>query len=139
MPIPSFLQNKTHRALLLAGLASLFFLRRLRKASPKPVSPIGKSVAISGCDSGFGRLLAVQLVAQGFTVFAGCLSQAGIEGITKEAEGKAGRLVALQLDVTKDESVAKFAEEVEKTGEKGLFALVNNAGLADNFLIEVRT
>lgn len=34
-----------------------------------------KTVAISGCDSGFGRLLAVRLVKQGVPVIAGVLKK----------------------------------------------------------------
>lgn len=36
-----------------------------------------KSVFITGCDSGFGQLLALKLVANGAKVFAGCLFESG--------------------------------------------------------------
>lgn len=34
-----------------------------------------KTVAISGCDTGFGKLLALKLVKQGVPVIAGCLTE----------------------------------------------------------------
>ncbi|KIH46717.1 hypothetical protein ANCDUO_23228 [Ancylostoma duodenale] len=34
-----------------------------------------KAVLITGCDSGFGRELALRCIAKGFTVFAGCLTE----------------------------------------------------------------
>ena len=41
---------------------------------PSPnISPNGKYVLISGCDSGFGHALAIELDRQGFNVVAGVL------------------------------------------------------------------
>jgi hypothetical protein len=34
-----------------------------------------RAVFITGCDSGFGRLLALKLAQNGITVFAGCLTE----------------------------------------------------------------
>ncbi|KAK6010438.1 hypothetical protein OSTOST_24535, partial [Ostertagia ostertagi] len=35
----------------------------------------GKYVFITGCDSGFGRLLALKLLKMGVNVFAGCYTE----------------------------------------------------------------
>ncbi|VDM63990.1 unnamed protein product [Angiostrongylus costaricensis] len=36
---------------------------------------VGKFVFITGCDSGFGRLLAIRLLKMGVNVFAGCYTE----------------------------------------------------------------
>lgn len=64
-----------------------------------------KSVVVTGCDSGLGAMLAVQLFDRGFHVFAGCLTTAGVERMEVKARttsGSTGRLKAFQLDVTSD-------------------------------------
>ncbi|XP_050726882.1 D-beta-hydroxybutyrate dehydrogenase, mitochondrial-like [Eriocheir sinensis] len=94
------------------------------------VSPPGKSVVVTGCDSGFGHALALHLHKLGFRVFAGCLDANGEGAAALKRHGSA-RLVVLQMDVTDQEQLAKAAQEVKKLlpeGE-GLWGLVNNAGL----------
>lgn len=92
-----------------------------------------RTVVVTGCDSGLGALLAVQLFERGFHVFAGCLTAAGIERLDVTARtvaGGKGRLRAFRLDVTSDDSVkAAFALVRSELAEPRLFALVNNAGI----------
>lgn len=89
-------------------------------------------VAISGCDSGFGRALAVRLAEDdGFIVLAGCLTTANVEELAKL---KLPNLHAAPLDVTKDASVTAFVETLTALVAAGapkrqLYALVNNAGV----------
>ncbi|KAK0426428.1 hypothetical protein QR680_009704 [Steinernema hermaphroditum] len=87
-----------------------------------------KAVFITGCDSGFGRLLALKCAANGFHVFAGCLTRDGEESLRAESKGK---VVTLPLNVTDDDSVKQAAETVEKSLKTGVdfWALVNNAGV----------
>ncbi|KAK8393047.1 hypothetical protein O3P69_013235 [Scylla paramamosain] len=94
------------------------------------VSPQGKSVVVTGCDSGFGHALALHLHKLGFRVFAGCLDANG-EGAASLKRHGSNRLVVLQMDVTNQEQLVKAAQEVKKQlpGEEGLWGLVNNAGL----------
>ncbi|GMS79050.1 hypothetical protein PENTCL1PPCAC_1225, partial [Pristionchus entomophagus] len=88
-----------------------------------------KAVFISGCDSGFGRALAIKCAKAGLTVFAGCLTKGGEESLQSETRGLP--LITCPLDVTKDESIAdarKFVKENLKNGIK-LWAVVANAGV----------
>ncbi|KAM6216067.1 short-chain dehydrogenase/reductase family 9C member 7 [Rhynchocyon petersi] len=86
-----------------------------------------KYVFITGCDSGFGKLLAQQLVDRGMRVLAACLTQ---EGAQKLQQDTSYRLQTILLDVTKSESVQAAAQWVrDQVGEQGLWALVNNAGV----------
>lgn len=89
-----------------------------------------KSVFITGCDYGFGHLLALKLVENGATAFAGCLTETGEIELKKKAEKFGGNLVTIRLDVTKSDSVQKAFEIVsEKSQRSGvmplfLFALI---------------
>uniref|UniRef100_A0A7N9CPE8 Retinol dehydrogenase 16 n=1 Tax=Macaca fascicularis TaxID=9541 RepID=A0A7N9CPE8_MACFA len=87
-----------------------------------------KYVFITGCDSGFGKLLARQLDARGLRVLAACLTEKGAEQLRGQTSD---RLETVALDVTKTESVAAAAQWVkERVGERGLWGLVNNAGIS---------
>jgi NAD(P)-dependent dehydrogenase (short-subunit alcohol dehydrogenase family) len=88
-----------------------------------------RAVLISGCDSGFGRDLALKCIENGMPVFAGCLTEQGINEINEEAKRiKDGEklLKAIQLNICKQESVTKMREVIDESG-LGLFAVVNNA------------
>ena len=94
-------------------------LRRLRGSRA--------AVVITGCDSGFGRLVAVELHRLGATVFAGCLSEASC----RELHGKYGkdRMRAFLLDVRKNEDVERAVGRVRKSALP-LLGVVNNAGIS---------
>ncbi|EGT34440.1 hypothetical protein CAEBREN_08407 [Caenorhabditis brenneri] len=91
-----------------------------------------KTVAISGCDSGFGRLLAVRLVKQGVPVIAGVLRKENGESLKREV-ATPSLLTFGTLNVGDDESVKEFGRLVEKTVEsRGLWGVVANAGILGN-------
>jgi len=108
---------------VLLGMAFAFYRDSLK------VSLSGKSVLISGCDSGFGYELALRLEKMGAIVFAGCLkSQTG--GAQELRELNLKRLHVVQMDVTSDEQVAAAVTYVSKhIPPQGLWAVINNAGL----------
>ncbi|XP_019388492.1 PREDICTED: D-beta-hydroxybutyrate dehydrogenase, mitochondrial-like [Crocodylus porosus] len=99
---------------------------------PRGALPVeGKAVLITGCDKGFGHALAKQLHAKGFTVFAGCL-QTGENGARELESMQSDRMKVLQLNVGSDREVAQAVEFVKKKlkePEKGLWSVVNNAGV----------
>ncbi|KAJ3164171.1 hypothetical protein HK101_000488 [Irineochytrium annulatum] len=96
----------------------------------------GKSVVITGCDTGFGNMTTIELISHGLNVYAGCLTEQGRQGLINQCNGlqakvpSKGVLTALILDVTKDDSVAAFKDAVEARVPEGIYALVNNAGIA---------
>ncbi len=51
-----------------------------------PRRTAGRTVLISGCDSGFGQLLALKCLRADMTVFAGCLSEEGMKKLQEEAK-----------------------------------------------------
>jgi len=85
----------------------------------------GEAVLVTGCDSGFG-LHAVKglLEHSDATIFAGYVTQEGKERLA--AMGP--RVVALPMDVTKNDELKAAFEAVEKAG-KPLHGIVNNAAL----------
>nr|XP_056711925.1 retinol dehydrogenase 16-like [Euleptes europaea] len=113
--------------LFLAALLGLYFLRRWYRERQTVENLTEKYVFITGCDSGFGNLLARQLDLKGMRVLAGCLTQKGAEELEKATSD---RLKTTILDVTRTEGVAAAAEWVKGcVGDKGLWGLVNNAGI----------
>ncbi|WIA32194.1 hypothetical protein OEZ86_003043 [Tetradesmus obliquus] len=80
---------------------------------------------ITGCDSGIGKETALKLAAEGWRVFAGVFTEAGLQ------LGKASPTIhAIPLDVTSEESIKAAAEVVAAAvGADGLQLLVNNAGI----------
>uniref|UniRef100_A0A672YDQ0 Retinol dehydrogenase 1 n=1 Tax=Sphaeramia orbicularis TaxID=375764 RepID=A0A672YDQ0_9TELE len=76
-----------------------------------------KHVLITGCDSGFGNLLARQLDGRGFRVIAACLTEEGASALSSLASP---RLKTLQLDVTDSASIRRAVEAVRaEVGERG--------------------
>ncbi|XP_069614614.1 retinol dehydrogenase 7-like [Ranitomeya imitator] len=114
--------------LLLLVVFVLIFLYRWHRQSLILENLTDKYVFITGCDSGFGNLLAKQLDKRGMKVLAACLTNQGAENLKKETSS---RLQTIILDVTDNKSVSAAAEKVAATvGSKGLWGLVNNAGYA---------
>jgi NAD(P)-dependent dehydrogenase (short-subunit alcohol dehydrogenase family) len=94
---------------------------------------------ITGASTGIGRATALRLAGSGWTVLAGVRDQAAGERLA--AEGPAGKVIALGLEVTDPEQVAEAAERVAaQDGASvagGLDALVNNAGIGIGGPLEI--
>ncbi|XP_042310807.1 retinol dehydrogenase 7-like [Sceloporus undulatus] len=113
--------------LYLAALLGLYFLRRWYRERQSVEKLTEKYVFITGSDSGFGNQLARQLDARGLRVLAACLTQKGAKELERVTSD---RLKTTILDVTSTENVAAAAEWVKGcVGNKGLWGLVNNAGI----------
>jgi len=77
------------------------------------IKPDNNAVLITGCDSGFGNLLARKLDAAGFRVFACCLfpQGSGAKQLTADCSSK---LRIVKLDVTSDEDVDAAYEHIKQ-------------------------
>ncbi|XP_061165728.1 dehydrogenase/reductase SDR family member 9-like [Saccostrea echinata] len=113
---------------LLAILLLVFcFWQRIRRL-PLPYYE-GRHVVITGCDTGFGNMLAKELDSKGFSVFAGCLTNNGEENLKKSCSKK---LKTFPLDVSDIKSIEKMLKFVTShlPDDVGIWCLVNNAGIA---------
>ncbi|KAF6077722.1 hydroxysteroid 17-beta dehydrogenase 2 [Phyllostomus discolor] len=88
-----------------------------------------KAVLITGSDSGFGHALSKYLDQLGFTVFAGVLDENG-SGAEQLRRTCSEHLCVLQLDVTNPQQIKDaYSTVVQKVQNRGLWAVVNNAGI----------
>ena len=94
--------------------------------NPTPnISPNGKYVLISGCDTGFGNGLAYELDQQGFNVLAGIYDLKNQATLTERLSSRA---TVFKLDITNQQDIDD-AFELISSKTKVLHALVNNAGI----------
>ncbi|KAH9498888.1 Retinol dehydrogenase 7 [Bulinus truncatus] len=93
-----------------------------------------KYVVVTGCDSGFGQRLAERLDKLGFNVFAGCLTEDGRRHLSQNCSK---RMVVFLLDVRSNDSIQAAVNLVKQTlpADKGIWGLVNNAGIVGNMAI----
>lgn len=114
--------------LYFVGLLALFLIYRWFKELKTVPNKGDRFVYITGCDSGFGNCLARHLDQLGYRVVAGCYTDKGEDELKKATSD---RLTTFHLDVTDSASVAKAADVIKNlVGNKGLWAVVNNAGVS---------
>ena len=116
----------------------MLWMTSSEKFDPRRVVDKELGVVITGCDSGFGKELAIVSAEAGFTVFAGVLREesfAQFRGITS--------IHPVLLDVTNSKSVSSFVESFEewrrqkveeqdrKMKLRVLHGLCNNAGVGE--------
>ena len=103
--------------LYLVALVGLWTLRRLIRERQVVSHLQDRHVFITGCDSGFGNLLARQLDRRGMRVLAACLTEKGAEELRNKTSD---RLETVILDVTKTESIVAATQWVkERVGNRG--------------------
>jgi NAD(P)-dependent dehydrogenase (short-subunit alcohol dehydrogenase family) len=90
-----------------------------------------RTIVITGCSSGFGRVTALDLAQQGWRVFATVRKEADAESLLAEAakEGGKEQITPLLCDITVPEQVTRLGEAVA-AATSSLDALLNNAGTA---------
>ncbi|XP_071966252.1 retinol dehydrogenase 16-like [Antedon mediterranea] len=110
------------------GVCLLIWLVEFLFRIPKISNLSNKYVLITGCDSGFGNELAIQLDGKGIHVIASCL--------TEKARNELGsslsqRSSAILMNVADHGSVQEALNKVREVIPKseGLWGLVNNAGI----------
>jgi retinol dehydrogenase-16 len=115
--------------IFIIGFALLVYVgyRLYQHFFPAPdIDPRGKYVLISGCDTGFGNALAIELDKRGFNVFAGVYSTDSKTGVTNQLSSRA---TVFLLDITRQQEIDS-AYEMIKGKTNVLHALVNNAGIS---------
>lgn len=67
-------------------------------------------MVVTGCDTGFGRMLSVELDKKGYTVIAGCYSESSLKELSGILTNKDA--AAVRLDITNPDHVKNIAEFV---------------------------
>jgi NAD(P)-dependent dehydrogenase (short-subunit alcohol dehydrogenase family) len=99
-----------------------------------PPTDLG-AVVVTGASSGIGRATAVTLADAGYQVFAGVRRPSDGTALTKLTRGS---LTPLLIDVTDPDAVSAAAATVARAvGGRGLAGLVNNAGIAFTWPMEL--
>jgi NAD(P)-dependent dehydrogenase (short-subunit alcohol dehydrogenase family) len=85
---------------------------------------VSKAVLVTGASSGIGRKITEHLAADGYLVYATARKEKDLKAL-----GAIKNVQPLRLDVTQPADIAAAVEVVTKAG-RGLYGLVNNAGVA---------
>lgn len=138
--------SRLDRRTLLASAAATAAIAATNRASA--ADPVynpqadfsGKSVLITGCSSGFGRLTAELLARQGARVFATMRNLPRPEADELVALAKADKLDlhVIGIDVTDLKQVNAGVKEAERINGGPIDVLVNNAGIGITSPIEVQ-
>lgn len=134
-----------NRRSLLAGAAATGVVAVAARAAQDdmmtpPADMSGKSVLITGCSSGFGRLMAEDFARKGAKVFATMrnLPRPEADELRKLAEAESLDLQVIEIDVTSDEQVAAGVAGAERIAGGAIDVLVNNAGISTAGPIEIQ-
>ena len=134
-----------NRRTLLAGVAATSALAATATHAQgdvmrAPDSLRGKSILITGCSSGFGRLMAEDYARKGAKVFATMrnLPRPEADELRELAEAEGLDLHVVEIDVTDDAQVMAGVAEAERIAGGALDVLINNAGISTAGPIEVQ-
>lgn len=106
----------------LAALALIVFLVFVTTAIAQDNSA-QKAILVTGASTGIGREIAETLAKNGYLVYAGARKQKDLDALNG-----IDNIQAVRLDVTVQDEIDAAVEAVRKGG-KGLYGLVNNAGI----------
>ena len=112
-----------HRSIMIRIVAVVGVLLLTVGVSAGQVEGEGRAVLVTGASTGIGRATAELLAEHGFHVYAGARSQEDIDALNAIEN-----IEAVRLDVTKPEEIAAAVEQV-RAGGRGLYGLINNAGV----------
>jgi NAD(P)-dependent dehydrogenase (short-subunit alcohol dehydrogenase family) len=94
--------------------------------APDPDPTATRAVLVTGASSGIGRKIAERLAAEGYFVYAGARSDKDLRALRAIKN-----VQPLRLDVTKQQDIDAAVAAVNHGG-RGLYGLVNNAGIVTN-------
>jgi len=108
------------------ALMTVAFVATARLAAPESLeAQTGqKAVLVTGASSGIGRQITERLASKGYFVYAGARSAEDLRALDAIAN-----VQSVRLDVTNRDEIDAAVETVRRGG-RGLYGLVNNAGVA---------
>lgn len=110
------------KSLLVLALACL--LTPSSSLAETAASAPQKAVLVTGASTGIGRKITERLAAGGHFVYAGARKETDLKEL-----GAIKNVQAVRLDVTDSKDIAAALETIRRAG-RGLYGLVNNAGVA---------
>merc|ERR1719384_99797 len=87
----------------------------------------GRICVVTGASKGIGKGIAVQLGSAGATVYITGRSKDKLQECAEEIKNRGGKAVAVSVDHSNDEEVAKLFERIKDENDGRLDVLVNNA------------
>lgn len=90
------------------------------------MNPCPRTVLVTGCSSGIGRVIAALLAEKGFQVFAGVRRECQAEEL---ASLKLPHLTPVVLDVLNQHHITGVVQMIGEATSGQLYGLVNNAGM----------
>ncbi len=108
---------------LLITMCALLAMLLCARAQPSEQT-VSKAVLVTGASSGIGRKITEHLAAEGYFVYATARKEKDLKAL-----GAIRNVQPLRLDVTQPADITAAVEAVTKGG-RGLYGLVNNAGVA---------
>jgi NAD(P)-dependent dehydrogenase (short-subunit alcohol dehydrogenase family) len=109
---------------IMAVCVAAFLLGALAEIAAAADAPAQRAVLVTGASTGIGRKITEHLAAKGHFVYAGARKQADLDAL-----GAIRNVQAIKLDVTQQADIDAAVVTITKSG-RGLYALVNNAGVA---------
>jgi NAD(P)-dependent dehydrogenase (short-subunit alcohol dehydrogenase family) len=97
---------------------------------------MGRTVVITGANSGIGLATAIELAQAGYDVIGTARSQDKADVLHDAARDRGVDVRSVLLDVADAESTAKGFAEIDAMTDGGPWAVVNNAGLAQAGSVE---
>ena len=97
---------------------------------------MGKSVLVTGANSGIGLVTVLELAGAGYDVIGTVRSAAKAELVQQAAQERGVVVRTVQMDVDDDDSCRTTLEEVAGLTDGGPWAVVNNAGYAQSGAVE---
>jgi NAD(P)-dependent dehydrogenase (short-subunit alcohol dehydrogenase family) len=107
-----------------SALSAMLVTLQVAAQAPAPALQPQKAILVTGASTGIGRKITERLAADGYFVYAGARKDADLKAL-----GEIKNVQAVRLDVTKPEEIEAAVATVTQAG-RGLFGLVNNAGIA---------
>jgi NAD(P)-dependent dehydrogenase (short-subunit alcohol dehydrogenase family) len=89
----------------------------------------GHRALVTGASSGLGRRFALTLAAAGAELIVVARRADKLAGLVAEIEARAGKCIAVSLDVTDAASIAACFDEIERRAGGPADIVVNNAGV----------
>ena len=104
-------------------LVAMIALSSVEQARSQPATAL-KAVLVTGASSGIGRKITERLAADGYFVYAGARKDDDLKALAAIRN-----VQPVRLDVTKASDIEAAVVTITRGG-RGLYGLVNNAGIA---------